>query len=152
MALKLSQDQYYQVKQLCRIDDKVKGSRFIATAKPVASEAEAVAFIDEIKKEFHDATHNAFAWKAGVGRGMRYRYNDDGEPSGTAGLPILKSIDARSLSNVCVVVTRYFGGIKLGTGGLCAPMARRRWIYFAPAKWRKNTSSKLLSFRSALIL
>jgi uncharacterized YigZ family protein len=118
MALKLSQDQYYQVKQLCRIDDKVKGSRFIATAKPVASETEALAFIDEIKKEFHDATHNAFAWKAGIGRGMRYRYSDDGEPSGTAGLPILKSIDARSLSNVCVVVTRYFGGVKLGTGGL----------------------------------
>lgn len=118
MALKLAQDQFYQLKQQSRFEEKVKGSHFIATARSVASEADAVAFIDEIKKEYHDATHNAFAWKVGIGRAMRYRYSDDGEPSGTAGLPILKAIDARSLSNVCVVVTRYFGGVKLGTGGL----------------------------------
>jgi uncharacterized YigZ family protein len=118
MVLKLAQDQYYQVKQQCRLEDKVKGSRFIATVRPVASEAEAVAFIEELKKEYHDATHNAYAWKVGIGRTQRYRYSDDGEPSGTAGLPVLKSIDARSLSNVCIIVTRYFGGVKLGTGGL----------------------------------
>jgi uncharacterized YigZ family protein len=118
MAIKLAQDQFYQMKQQCRYEDKVKGSHFISTAKPVNSETEAVAFIEEIKKEYHDATHNAFAWKVGIGRTQRYRYNDDGEPSGTAGLPILKAIDARGLSNVCVVVTRYFGGVKLGTGGL----------------------------------
>ena len=118
MAPKLSPDQYYQIKQQCRQEENVKGSRFIATAKPIASETEAVNFIEEMKKEFHDATHNAFAWKVGIGRSQRYRYNDDGEPSGTAGLPALKSIDARGLSNVCVVVTRYFGGVKLGTGGL----------------------------------
>ncbi|HBY99905.1 MAG TPA: YigZ family protein, partial [candidate division Zixibacteria bacterium] len=98
MPIKLSQDQYYQLKQQGRFEDKVKGSRFIATAKPVASESEAVAFIEEMKKEFHDATHNVFAWKVGIGRSQRYRYSDDGEPSGTAGLPVLKSIDARSLS------------------------------------------------------
>jgi uncharacterized YigZ family protein len=118
MALKLAQDQYYQVKQQCRLEDNVKGSRFIATARPVPSENDATAFIEEMKKEYHDATHNAYAWKVGIGRSQRYRYYDDGEPSGTAGLPILKSIDARSLSNVCIVVTRYFGGVKLGTGGL----------------------------------
>jgi uncharacterized YigZ family protein len=118
MSLKLASDQYYQLKQQSRFEEKVKGSHFLSTARPVASEAEAVAFIDEMKKEFHDANHNAFAWKVGLARGQRYRYSDDGEPSGTAGLPILKAIDARGLSNVCVVVTRYFGGIKLGTGGL----------------------------------
>jgi uncharacterized YigZ family protein len=115
---KLTQDQYYQVKQQCRYEEKVKGSRFIATARRVTSEAEAMALIDEMKKEFHDASHNCFAWKAGVGRTQRYRYYDDGEPSGTAGLPILKAIDARGVSNACIVVTRYFGGTKLGTGGL----------------------------------
>ncbi|OGC96082.1 MAG: YigZ family protein [candidate division Zixibacteria bacterium RBG_16_53_22] len=118
MAVKLGQDQYYQVKSLCRYEEKVKGSRFIATAKPVTTEAEANAFIEDIKKEFHDATHNCYAWKVGVGRSQRYRYYDDGEPSGTAGLPILKSIDARGVANACIVVTRYFGGTKLGTGGL----------------------------------
>jgi len=118
IVLRTLQDQYFQMKQQCRIDDRTKGSRFIATATPVTTEAEAMAFVDEIKKEFHDATHNAFAWKVGYGKNQRYRYSDDGEPSGTAGLPILKAIDARGVSYVCVVVTRYFGGVKLGTGGL----------------------------------
>jgi uncharacterized YigZ family protein len=124
MSLRLASDQYYQLKQQCRFEEKVKGSRFLSTARSVASEAEAVAFIDEMKKEFHDANHNAFAWKVGLGRSQRYRYSDDGEPSGTAGLPILKAIDAKGLSNVCVVVTRYFGGIKLGTGGLMRSYGR----------------------------
>jgi uncharacterized YigZ family protein len=118
MGIKLAQDQYYQIRQQCRCEDNVKGSRFIATARSVTSEAEANAFIENIKKEFHDATHNCYAWKVGVGRLQRYRYYDDGEPSGTAGLPILKSIDARAVSNGCIVVTRYFGGTRLGTGGL----------------------------------
>jgi uncharacterized YigZ family protein len=118
VALRTIQDQYYQLKAQCRLEDRSKGSRFITSARPVASEAEATAFIEEIRKEFHDATHNAFAWKVGYGKNQRYRYSDDGEPSGTAGLPILKAIDARGVSNACVVVTRYFGGVKLGTGGL----------------------------------
>jgi uncharacterized YigZ family protein len=118
MAVKLAQDQYYQVRQQCRYEERVKGSRFVATARPVTSEAEANAFVEEIKKEFHDATHNCYAWKVGFGRSQRYRYYDNGEPSGTAGLPILKSLDARGVSNACIVVTRYFGGTKLGTGGL----------------------------------
>ncbi len=118
MAIKLGQDQFYQVRNQCRYEEKVKGSRFIATARPVTTETEANAFIEEMKKEFHDANHNCYAWKVGAGRSQRYRYHDDGEPSGTAGLPILKSIDARGVANACIVVTRYFGGTKLGTGGL----------------------------------
>jgi uncharacterized YigZ family protein len=124
MAIKMAQDQYNQVKQQRRFEEKIKGSRFISTVRATASEGEAVSFIEEMKKEFHDATHNAFAWKVGVGRGQRYRYSDDGEPSGTAGLPILKAIDGRAISNVCVVVTRYFGGVKLGTGGLMRAYGR----------------------------
>jgi uncharacterized YigZ family protein len=124
MSYKLSSDQFYQLKQQSRFEEKVKGSHFISTARPVASEGEAVSFIEEMKREYHDANHNVFAWKVGLGRGQRYRYSDDGEPSGTAGLPVLKAIDARGLSNVCVVVTRYFGGIKLGTGGLMRSYGR----------------------------
>ena len=73
---------------------------------------------DEVKKEFPDATHNCYAWKIGYNKKSKYRYSDDGEPNNTAGLPIFKVITARKLTNVIVVVTRYFGGIKLGTGGL----------------------------------
>jgi uncharacterized YigZ family protein len=118
MPFKMGQDQFYQLKQQCRLEEKIKGSRFIATAKPCATEGDAVAFIEEMRKEFHDATHNSSAWRVGIGRGSRYRYNDDGEPSGTAGQPILRAIDGRGASNICIVVTRYFGGTKLGTGGL----------------------------------
>ncbi len=146
MALKLAQDQYYQVKQQCRLEDNVKGSRFIATARPVSSENDASAFIDEMKKEFHDATHNAYSWKVGIGRSQRYRYYDDGEPSGTAGLPILKSIDARSLSNVCVVVTRYFGGVKLGTGGLMRAYGKMAMDLLRACDVEKRYFTETISF------
>ena len=118
MPVKMGQDQFYQLRQQCRLEEKIKGSRFISTAKPCATEGESLAFIEEMRKEFHDATHNAFAWRVGIGRTSRYRYSDDGEPSGTAGQPMLKAIDGRGASNLCIVVTRYFGGTKLGTGGL----------------------------------
>ena len=118
MPIKMAEDQFYFLKQQCRLEEKIKGSQFIATARPCATESEALAFIDDMRKEFHDATHNSFAWRVGVGRTQRYRYSDDGEPSGTAGQPILRAIDGRNASNVCIVVTRYFGGTKLGTGGL----------------------------------
>jgi uncharacterized YigZ family protein len=146
MAAKLAIDQFLQLKQQYRLEDKVKGSQFIATARPVASEAEALAFIDEMKKEFHDATHNAFAWKVGIGRTQRYRYGDDGEPSGTAGLPILKAIDSRSLSNICVVVTRFFGGIKLGTGGLMRSYGASAVDLLRTCEMDKKYCSETVSF------
>ncbi|MCP4583866.1 MAG: YigZ family protein [candidate division Zixibacteria bacterium] len=111
-------DLFLQIKEPYRGEHKIKGSRFIATVRKVTTEEEAKAAIEEIKKEFHDATHNCYAWKVGHGKKARYRYADDGEPNNTAGLPILKTIDNRRLSNILVVVTRYFGGVKLGTGGL----------------------------------
>lgn len=118
MARKSNSDHYLQIQKKRRIEEKIKGSRFIASASPVETEEEAAAFINAIKKEFRDASHNCWAWKTGVGKNQKYRYNDEGEPSGTAGRPILKSIETLNLSNVCIVVTRYFGGTKLGTGGL----------------------------------
>ncbi|UCC81099.1 MAG: YigZ family protein [Candidatus Zixiibacteriota bacterium] len=111
-------DKFYRIKDKCRYEEKIKDSRFIATAVPVNEEKEASSFISEIKKEFHDASHNCSAYRIGSGNKPIYRYNDDGEPSGTAGRPILKAIETRELSDICVVVTRYFGGTKLGTGGL----------------------------------
>lgn len=94
-----------------------KKSRFIAYVKPVNSEEEASAFIDEIKKKNWDARHNCAA--AVIGKNNEYsRCNDDGEPAGTAGKPMLEVLIGEGVHNVVVVVTRYFGGILLGTGGL----------------------------------
>ena len=94
-----------------------KKSRFIATVKPVETEEEAVAFIEELKKKYWDATHNCSAFVLGT-RGEVTRCSDDGEPSGTAGRPMLDVLMGGGVRNVCVVVTRYFGGTLLGTGGL----------------------------------
>ncbi|SHK37339.1 uncharacterized protein, YigZ family [Tepidibacter formicigenes DSM 15518] len=95
----------------------IERSRFIGYAKPVDSEEEAVEFINEIKRKHKDATHNVWAYTIGMNMGIQ-RYSDDGEPSGTAGIPTLEVIKKEDLRNVAVVVTRYFGGIKLGAGGL----------------------------------
>ena len=96
---------------------KEKGSKFIAEAFTVMSEDEAKAAITEIKKKYFDARHHCFAYMLGPDK-KNFRSSDDGEPSGTAGKPILNQILSKDVTNVCVVVTRYFGGIKLGTSGL----------------------------------
>ena len=96
---------------------KVDGSRFLAEAVPVDSRDAAEARIEAIREREHQATHHCTAYRLGRD-GDDVRYNDDGEPSGTAGQPILRQIEARDLTNTLVVVTRYYGGTKLGTGGL----------------------------------
>lgn len=110
-------DIYKSVKESHSEEIKVKGSRFIAEAHPVQDESEVETVITEIRKRAYNATHHCTAYRLGL-EGNQFRYNDDGEPSGTAGPPILRQIDARALTNTLVVVTRYFGGTKLGTGGL----------------------------------
>jgi uncharacterized YigZ family protein len=95
----------------------IRKSRFIGHAAPAGTEEEAVAFIERIKKKYWDATHNCSAYRIGE-RDEWQKALDDGEPSGTAGKPILEVIRNRGLKNVVVVVTRYFGGIMLGAGGL----------------------------------
>ena len=92
-----------------------KRSKFIANLKPVESEEEAINFIKEIRSKYWDARHNVFAYRI---KGGQVRFSDDGEPHSTAGKPVLDIITGRKLENVCIVVTRYFGGILLGTGGL----------------------------------
>lgn len=94
-----------------------KKSRFIATVRLVETEEEALAFIEEMKKKYWDARHNCFVYSVGANREYT-RCSDDGEPSGTAGRPMLDVILGEDIYNVAVVVTRYFGGVLLGTGGL----------------------------------
>ena len=96
---------------------KDNGSRFIATAYPVESEDEVKEIVSGLKKEYHDARHHCYAYRIGP-KGESWRANDDGEPSGSAGRPILGQIDSAGLSDILVVVVRYFGGIKLGIPGL----------------------------------
>ena len=100
-----------------QVQEEIKKSRFICHAKRVYSEEEARAFITAIKKEHYKATHNCSSFIIGE-RSEIKRTSDDGEPSGTAGVPMLGVLENHNLTNVCVVVTRYFGGIKLGAGGL----------------------------------
>ncbi|MFQ5824666.1 MAG: IMPACT family protein [bacterium] len=96
----------------------VKDSKFIAHAAPSANQEKAEKYVTVITNKFQDATHNCYAYKIGVGDRCIFRFNDAGEPSGTAGRPILQAIERKKLTHVVVVVARYFGGTKLGTGGL----------------------------------
>lgn len=108
---------YYTVKYKGADEVIIQKSRFIGYVKRVESEEEAQNFIQEIKKKHHDATHNCSAYVIGENDQIQ-KANDDGEPSGTAGIPILEVIKKQHLKDTAVVVTRYFGGIKLGAGGL----------------------------------
>lgn len=93
-----------------------KKSRFIATVRPVDNEDDAIAFIGEMRSKYSDARHNVYAYV--IDENNIYRYSDDGEPQGTAGMPVLDVIRKEGLVDTAVVVTRYFGGTLLGTGGL----------------------------------
>ena len=117
-----------------------KKSRFIANISPISSEKEAEDFIDMIKKKYYDARHNCYAYV--IRNDGKKKCSDDGEPSRTAGKPILDVIEGRGLCDICIVVTRYFGGTLLGTGGLVRAYGE------AAAKAADScTSAKLLSGR-----
>jgi len=109
--------EFKTIKEDGQVQEEIKKSLFICHAKRVYSEEEARDFITAIKKEHYKATHNCSAFIIGE-RSEIKRTSDDGEPSGTAGVPMLGVLENHNLTNVCVVVTRYFGGIKLGAGGL----------------------------------
>ncbi|MCM3740238.1 YigZ family protein [Oceanobacillus luteolus] len=108
---------YYTVKQEGQDEIIIQKSRFIGYVRRVETEEEALAFIQEIKKKHHDATHNCSCYMIGEHDQIQ-KANDDGEPSGTAGVPMLEVLKKQNLKDTAVVVTRYFGGIKLGAGGL----------------------------------
>ncbi|MGV3464054.1 MAG: YigZ family protein [Heyndrickxia sp.] len=109
--------QYFTIKQFGSHEIIIQKSRFIAHVNRATTEQEAQDFIQEIKKKHWDATHNCSAYMIGQHNQIQ-KANDDGEPSGTAGVPILEVLKKRDLKDTVVVVTRYFGGIKLGAGGL----------------------------------
>lgn len=110
-------DLYRTIKSPSKGLYKEKGSKFLAFASSVSSEEEIKEHLDHLRKEYHDARHFCFAWR--LGNNMeRYRVNDDGEPSGSAGKPIFGQIQSRDLTNILIVVVRYFGGTLLGVGGL----------------------------------
>jgi uncharacterized YigZ family protein len=96
----------------------VKGSKFLGYAFPVENEDEINTILTSLRKKHYDATHHCYAWRLGSGDRAAFRYNDDGEPSGTAGKPLYQAMLHRDLSYVLLVSVRYFGGTKLGTGGL----------------------------------
>lgn len=110
-------DTYNSIRTVSEGLFKDKGSRFIALAYPVETEDEVREIISSVRRKYHDARHHCYAFRLGLD-GSVWRAGDDGEPSGTAGRPILGQIDSAGLSDVLVVVVRYFGGIKLGVPGL----------------------------------
>jgi uncharacterized YigZ family protein len=121
----------------------VEKSRFIAHAMPVTSLDEARKYVASVKEEYRDATHNVPAIIVGAKQEVQWA-SDDGEPSGTSGLPMLKLISGEGLTNLAVVVTRYFGGIKLGTGGLAR-------AYTAAARLGLDAAGRCEVMESALI-
>jgi len=105
-------DSLFTLPAACRHQEEIKKSRFLAQAVPVESTEQALAALAEVSDQ--TATHNCWAWRIG----QDYRFNEDGEPGGTAGRPILQAIEGQDMDRVLVVVTRWYGGIKLGAGGL----------------------------------
>jgi uncharacterized YigZ family protein len=137
----LNKDIYYVPASPIETEIKVKGSKFIAGLLPVKSKDEAEQAYLEIKKKYYDATHNCFAYRIDANI---FRYSDDGEPNGTAGKPILQMMDGKEILEVLCVVTRYFGGTKLGTGGLIR-------AYSDAAKEALNRTKILKKIRSKKI-
>jgi uncharacterized YigZ family protein len=113
----MESDSYKTIKSFSRGVYKEKGSRFLSFAYPVSDQEEIKKIIEGIRKEYHDARHHCYAYMIGHER-LIWRMNDDGEPSGTAGRPILGQINSLGLTNILIVVTRYFGGTLLGVSGL----------------------------------
>lgn len=111
------EDTYLSVREPSTGVYKEKGSRFLAFLFPVSTAEQAKSEIDRIRKEYHDARHHCFAYRIGLS-GDIWRINDDGEPSSTAGKPIFGQILSHSLSDILIIVVRYFGGVKLGVPGL----------------------------------
>jgi uncharacterized YigZ family protein len=110
-------DFYYTIEKTSEAEFKDRGSKFIATAFPIASVDEVKACLNKVKAEHPKASHHCFAWRLGLD-GNSFRVSDDGEPSGSAGRPILGQIDSKEITNALIVVTRYFGGTLLGVPGL----------------------------------
>ena len=131
-------------KEIFSAEYEIKKSRFIAHVKHVETEESAREFLQTIRKKYFDATHNCSAWILGE-NGNLQKSNDDGEPGGTAGNPILETIKKNDLTNTAVVVTRYFGGIKLGAGGLIRAYSHTAALGIESAKILRMTTFQKVS-------
>lgn len=138
---------YRCVEGAYRTELTVRKSRFIATASECSGAEDAAEFIKRVKKEFPDARHTAYAYIADE-YGVETGYSDDGEPSSTAGLPILNVISKRDLKRTVVAVTRYFGGIKLGTGGLVSAYTDAAVAVLDRAKLKVRTQCVRVSVKA----
>ena len=136
------QDSYKSIAAESRGLFKDNGSRFIAHAYPVETEDEVKEIVAALKKEYYDARHHVYAYRLGY-LGDKFRANDDGEPSGSSGRPVLGQIDSNGLSDILVVVVRYFGGIKLGIPGLIRAYKTATADAIANAQIVEKIASKL---------
>jgi uncharacterized YigZ family protein len=141
-------DTYRTVRQYASSQFKEKGSKFIGHIYPAASRDEAEARVADIQKEYHDATHNCSAFRIGIGDEALFHFDDDGEPSGTAGKPIYQAILGTDLTNVVIIVTRYFGGTKLGTGGLIRAYGYSAKLTIEQAKVVEKTLAEKVTVQS----
>ena len=126
---------------------KEKSSKFLGYAFPVTSEEEIKAHLEEVKKAHFSARHWCYAWQLGFGTNQRYRANDDGEPNNTAGIPIYGQIQSFELTNILVIVVRYFGGIKLGVGGLVQAYKTTAQLTLQEAKIEEKLITEELRIR-----
>ena len=125
---------------------KEKGSKFMAYAYHVESETEIKELIDALKKKFYDATHHCYAWRLGAS-GNNFRINDDGEPSGTAGKPIFGQLLSKNVTNILVVVVRYFGGTKLGVSGLISAYKESTAMVLSNAHIEERTVNAIIEIQ-----
>ena len=124
---------------------KEKGSRFISFIYPVSGKEEAEEIIEDTRKKYYDSTHVCFGYRTGTGIEKKLRYSDDGEPAGTAGLPIINELKGRALFNALIVVIRYYGGTKLGTGGLARAYRESAKIALDNSGIVRNTVTKTVT-------
>ena len=136
---------YRSIYEYAEAEYVVERSRFIAHASPAATPEEARLFAAEIKERYKDATHNVPAFVCGAGKEHQWA-SDDGEPSGTSGMPVLKLITSEDLTNIVLVITRYFGGIKLGTGGLARAYTHAAKLAIEKAGICEVRESAILSY------
>ena len=137
-------DTFYSIKHLTTATYKEKGSKFLACAYPVESEQDVKNHLETLRNKYYDATHHCFAYMLGA-NGEKWRANDDGEPSHSAGTPILNQIKSKGISDVLVVVVRYYGGVKLGVSGLIQAYKTAAALALEEAKLQEKQISKVFN-------
>jgi uncharacterized YigZ family protein len=137
-------DEYFTPDTAAEAEIKIKGSKFIARVIPVRSKKEAEDNYAALKKKYYDATHNCFAYRINE---QVFRYSDDGEPSGTAGKPIYQVLEAARLNEILCVVTRYYGGTKLGTGGLIRAYSQAAKLALDNTKIKIKVFTQLITLK-----